>query len=1403
VTLSPVTLTDNRLGTITCPSTSLAAGASMTCTATHTTTQDDVDDGGITNVATVTGKSPSGATLTDQDTATVTADQAPAITLVKSANMSSFTHAGTTITYSYLVKNTGNVTLNPVTVTDPLTVLSGITCPATSLAPGASMTCTATYVTTQADVDRGSLPNTATATGHPPSGPDVTAMSSVTIPAKQSPAITLTKSALTRSFAQAGTTITYAYVVTNTGNVTLNPVSLTDSRLGTITCPQTALAPGASMTCHATYTITQADVDAGSVSNTATVTGQPPSGPAVNDTDTATVPLAANPAIGLAKVPNITSFTAPGTLITYTYTVTNNGNVTLSAISLTDDKLGSITCPQTSLAVGASMTCTASYTTTQADVDNGGVSNTATVTGTTPSGGTVTAKDSANVPADQLPSIKLTKSASPTHFAAAGTTITYSYLVTNSGNVTLNPVTLTDNRLGPVSCPHGSLAPGASMTCTATYVTTQTDVDAGSISNTGTATGTPPSGVPVVATSPATVLADQDPAITVTKTASPTHFAAAGTTITYTYLVTNSGNVTLDPVSLTDDRLGPITCPATSLAPGASTTCTATYITTQADVDNGSITNTGTVSGTAPSGQVVTDKSPATVTADQDPAITLKKTANYTDFSTAGTVITYSYLITNTGNVTLDPVSLSDNRLGAITCPATSLAPGAIMTCTANYTVTQDDVDDGGISNIGTVTGTAPDGSTVTDDSPLTIPARQDPAITVVKTADVPSFSAAGTVITYTYVVTNTGNLTLNPVTLTDSNLGTITCPATSLAPLATMTCTATHTTTPGDVDAGGITNTATATGKPPTGPTVDDTDKVTVPAVQAPAIGIVKSASPTTFSAPGTVITYTYVVTNSGNVTLDPVTVTDDQLGTISCPHTSLAAGASMTCTATHTTTQADLDANGITNTATATGKPPTGPTVSDDSSATVTADQDPAIALKKTPSPTTFAAAGTTITYSYLVTNTGNVTLRPVVVSDPLPGLSRVVCPSAIVTLAPGASVTCRATYTTTQADLDAGQVVNTATAAGETPRGDSVNDQSSAIVTADQDPAIKIVKSVSPDSFTKPGTALTYDYVVTNTGNVTLDPVTVTDDKLGAVSCPVTLLAPGAHVTCTASYATTQGDVDLGSLSNTGTATGTPPTGPDVTDSSPVTVPSVQKPAISVVKSGDVSSYSRPGKPVTYSYLVTNTGNVTLTDVTVTDPLPGLSKISCPDTVLAAGASMTCTATYTTTQADVDGGSVRNTGHAQGTGPDGTVVTDNDTHVVPAHQAPAISIVKSASVTGFAKPGTVITYHYVVTNTGNVTLHPVTVTDTKLGAISCPHDSLAPGASMTCTAHYTTTAADVAKGSIPNTGLAGGKAPNGVKVTARSTVILPFTGTRPKPPSPPPAPVAPLVPPVEVTG
>ncbi len=107
---------------------------------------------------------------------------------------------------------------------------------------------------------------------------------------------------------------------------------------------------------------------------------------------------------------------------------------------------------------------------------------------------------------------------------------------------------------------------------------------------------------------------------------------------------------------------------------------------------------------------------------------------------------------------------------------------------------------------------------------------------------------------------------------------------------------------------------------------------------------------------------------------------------------------------------------------------------------------------------------------------------------------------------------------------------------------------------------------------------------------------------------------------------------------------------------------------QPAISLTKSANIASYSTYGTPVSYSYKVTDSGNTTLTSVGVTDPMTGLSAVSCPSTTLAAGTSETCTASYTTTVADLEAGSLSNTATASGTF-ETTVVTYQSSLTIPA--------------------------------------------------------------------------------------------------------------------------------------
>uniref|UniRef100_UPI00370418F4 DUF7507 domain-containing protein n=1 Tax=Vibrio cidicii TaxID=1763883 RepID=UPI00370418F4 len=125
----------------------------------------------------------------------------------------------------------------------------------------------------------------------------------------------------------------------------------------------------------------------------------------------------------------------------------------------------------------------------------------------------------------------------------------------------------------------------------------------------------------------------------------------------------------------------------------------------------------------------------------------------------AGQTVTYSFVITNTGNVTLRTPQVVEARFSGYAvldpvCPAgvTSLAPGESVTCTADYVVTQADMDKGGVTNSAVATLETPGGATITaPPSQVDITAHPAPALTLAKTVDPTTITAAGQPVTYSY----------------------------------------------------------------------------------------------------------------------------------------------------------------------------------------------------------------------------------------------------------------------------------------------------------------------------------------------------------------------------------------------------------------------------------------------------------------------------------------------------------------------------------------------------------------------------------------------------------------------------------------------------------------------------
>jgi uncharacterized repeat protein (TIGR01451 family) len=237
--------------------------------------------GAVTLTATGGGYS---TTTASQPAITVYDNDNPSFTIAKSASVATISAPGT-ITYTITVDNNGSAVLTGTTITDALQLNAG----ALTLTSGPTLTSgdtnsnsiledtetwiyTASYAVTQANINTGgSFSNTATfdtaETSPQTSGAAVTTIT-------QSPSLVINKSYIfttdsnSNSQADLNDVIQYSYLVTNNGNVTITNVSVADvhngaGALGAITPATVAsLAPGASTTFTANYTVIQGDIDA-------------------------------------------------------------------------------------------------------------------------------------------------------------------------------------------------------------------------------------------------------------------------------------------------------------------------------------------------------------------------------------------------------------------------------------------------------------------------------------------------------------------------------------------------------------------------------------------------------------------------------------------------------------------------------------------------------------------------------------------------------------------------------------------------------------------------------------------------------------------------------------------------------------------------------------------------------------------------------------------------------------------------------------------------------------------------------------------------------------------------------------------------------------------------------------
>lgn len=280
------------------------------------------------------------------------------------------------------------------------------------------------------------------------------------------PAISIEKTPDAQTVAE-GSTANFTITLTNSGNVTLSNVTVTDALSPSCNYGPVSMVAAAVVT----YTCSSGSVT-GNFLNLAEVSGEW-NGNTVTDSDSADVTVDYLPKIVVSKSANATSVPESGAEVTFTVEVKNEAIELFTLNSLIDDKFGdlngkgSCVTPQS---IGAGATYSCSFTVTLKSENLSPHTNTVTATGVDPQQNSTSDFDNASVGfTDVLPLVSITKVANPTAARWTGDYIDYKLTITNTGLESFVITSLADNKYSLSSeCSAligQSLAPAAFVSC--------------------------------------------------------------------------------------------------------------------------------------------------------------------------------------------------------------------------------------------------------------------------------------------------------------------------------------------------------------------------------------------------------------------------------------------------------------------------------------------------------------------------------------------------------------------------------------------------------------------------------------------------------------------------------------------------------------------------------------------------------------------------------------------------------------------------------------------------------------------------------------------------------------------------------------------------------------------------
>ncbi len=1274
----------------------------------------------ISDTLTARAASACGVQVTDTASATTPILTTPSIEVIQSCPAAPVA-PGSLLAYTGTVRNSGDITLNNVVVVSDRPTPNTTVFTVASLAPGASANYSGSY-TVPADVCSVTANIQANAKDSC-TGAAVTRNFVSTCPVGTGPAIAVTLACPAVS-APTGGPITYTGTVRNSGNVTLNNVTvLNDLPVpNTVVLTVPSLAPGASANFTSSFT---APADACSVSATVAATGSDAcANTLVRNIASATCALITTPGIVVTQDCPANPVT-PGSQLFYTGTVRNSGNITLTNVVVMNDRSGStpvFTAP--TMAPGMTANFSGSYLAPT----NCSITSVSTATGTSICGVPVSNKVTSTCAILGTPVITVTQSC-PTAPVAPGSLLAYTGTVRNAGNITLSNVVVISDRpaANTTVFTAATLAPGASANYTGSY-TVPADV-CSVTANIRASAKDPCTGEAVAQTFVSTCPVATAPSVAVSLVC-PTAPTTIGGPITYTGTVRNSGNVTLNNVTVvtTQPQSGTAVLTVPSLAPGVSANFTANF-TTPADAC--SFTSSVTATGSdACSNALVSNSASATCPLITTPGIVVTQFCPTSPVSEGGTLI-YQGTVRNTGNVSLTNIVVVNGSQPGQPGPTTS---GLVGYWPLDETSGNVALDGSGLANNGSIMNAArvsgrinnalnfngansavliPNNASLNFAGQITMSAWIKPLSTTGK-QDIVAHGYTTTTFGSVFLRINSGRYEVGSWDNVNEPVAAAAMPGSDLGNYVHLT--GVYNGSAWILYRNGVAIASTATGM----------GSLQVNASWA--IGARDAGLDRFFNG----VIDEVRIYNRGLSASEVLALSTTTTPTVPGGSVFTVAGLAPGATA-------DFSFNlpvpagaecSIVSVLTASARSTcTGALVSDSVSTTCNLVTAPAIAVTQT-CPAIPVVPGGILTYSGKVSNTGNSTLRNIVVYNDRSGLTPIF---TLNSLAPGASANFSGSYTTHEdCCVDSSMV----TASGQDCTGVTVTDTFTRTCTLVTSPKIVVTK-VCPTAILQPGDLLMYSGTVSNAGTITLMNVTVVNNQSGdntPVLGPI-ILAPGEMVTYYASFIVPEDFCGNDIVTATGYDLCTDAA---VSNSVSTTCPIMTTPRIAVTKNCPSSPTPRGGL-YTFTGTVKNIGNVTLVNVFVVNNQPSNNVPVIGPITLAPGAVADFTGSYT---APMDCCEILDTVTARGQDRcANTRVSATASQVCPLLSSPRLTLTQVCPSSPIPLGGLYV-FNGKVSNSGDVTLTNVIVfgpqsgnTTPVLGPIE-----LAPGESKSFAGSYT---------------------------------------------------------------